>query len=480
MSGVIPHSESNDIPSEQLLDALDRSDDVLREAQAEYEFDAVYAAVSGGNDSGTALDVAYESDEIDLDGILYIETGINVDQTREFVEAQADRMGLDFHPVGQEYALESERYAHLCQIFGFPGPIRHDTMYHNLKQKRLKRFLKAEHPDDANIGIISGVLADESGRRKMNIGDDPIEEKANSIWVSPLYDWWESTVDEYRDVFSLRENEVTAMLCVSGDCNCGAYGERNRELMDLLEWYPDAAEDIKQLERKVCRRAELGQIPAEYALWAHGRDADRETVAQQDDDQAAFQDDEADIGEVDTTDDADFPICTDCSKSVSEYTMGGDTFTVGEAYLNSDEFSLAATISSYCVECDIVVEDGRKHREEVHPDAGATPKALDIRAIPCRCSDVGGWRVTQGNRSTYNPDGEFCDGPTEHHDWEPYDGGNGVARRRCAECGAFEVPATPDDGFSAFPHSAATTPHDPEELRAAWSRDDGQQSLSAL
>ncbi len=447
-----------DLP-DNVRSALTRSDEVFRDATENHEFEKVFAAVSGGNDSGTALEVAFRSDEIDLDGVVFIDTGINVFQTKEFVKQEAEKRGLEFHCIDEEYVEPYRSYENLVLVYGFPGPPQHSYMYANLKGERLNGFLDSF---DGKIGLISGVMKDESDRRKMNIGDDAIEEDGSSVWISPLYDWYESTVDTYREHLELRENDVTALLHVSGDCNCGAYGHRD-ELRELLNFYPNAAKKIEQLERKVVKRAEQGKIPAEFALWAHGRD------------------NLLDIDLDDNTRQTNI-MCSGCENRVEEtYEHSNEPLTVAEGYLRSDEHSLTETLAVYCVDCDIVVQDGREHRETVHPDAGASPNDLDIRAIPSRCSDIGNIRWTEGEISTKHPDGEFCDGITEYHDWVKYNGPNNVAERKCTNCGAFEVPASPE-GITAdiWPYTAGETPHNPTALKANHLRGEHQTELNSF
>jgi len=84
-----------------------------------------------------------------------------------------------------------------------------------------------------------------------------------------------------------------------------------------------------------------------------------------------------------------------------------------------------------------------------------------MRAVPCRCGDMGNTRITQGERSTKNPDGDVCDAQHNYHNWEPYDSKNGIAKRKCSECGAYEVPhyyEGQDPTEDVFPMSAAETP----------------------
>lgn len=69
----------------------------------------VYALVSGGHNSLTAMHVVYQL-SLPLDGIIHIRTGIGVPETREFVQARADKLGLEYHEVGPDE--EYKRWGH--------------------------------------------------------------------------------------------------------------------------------------------------------------------------------------------------------------------------------------------------------------------------------------------------------------------------------------------------------------------------------
>jgi len=103
--------------------------------------DRVYALVSGGHDSLTAMHVVYQS-SVPLDGIIHIRTGIGVPETREFVQERADELGLEYHEVGtkhdgpgyhSEHRRVHEEYVELVKKYGFPGPGAHLWMYWRYK-----------------------------------------------------------------------------------------------------------------------------------------------------------------------------------------------------------------------------------------------------------------------------------------------------------------------------------------------------------
>lgn len=83
-------------------------------------FDRVYALVSGGLDSTTAAHIVRASEQIDVDGIIYLDTGVGIPQSRQWVREWADEIGLPCHIVGSQYRLEKEEYHNLVYNFGMP------------------------------------------------------------------------------------------------------------------------------------------------------------------------------------------------------------------------------------------------------------------------------------------------------------------------------------------------------------------------
>ena len=119
--------------------------EVLRTAPST---DRVYALVSGGHDSLTAMHIVYQS-SLPLDGIIHIRTGIGIPETRKFVRERADELGLEYHEVGakhdepgyhSEHRRVHEEYEELVKQFGFPGPGAHKWMYVNLKENPSSGF----------------------------------------------------------------------------------------------------------------------------------------------------------------------------------------------------------------------------------------------------------------------------------------------------------------------------------------------------
>jgi phosphoadenosine phosphosulfate reductase len=240
------------------------------------------ALVSGGHDSLTAMHVAYRSDAVSLDGVVHIDTGIGVPDTREFVQKRARQLDLDYYEVGSEYRYASEEYRALVRQYGFPGPGAHKWMYVNLKEKPLQRFLSTVEGD---VTLVSGVRRHESDRRMENVVLDGVQDYLGCTTISPLVGFTGLDVRRYRRALDLPMNPVVEMLEMSGECLCGSFANRGEKRM-LRLFYPDVYRRLLCLEAMVAAAAHLDDGPDEaYTDWGHNRLKDREQHAMADDEQ---------------------------------------------------------------------------------------------------------------------------------------------------------------------------------------------------
>lgn len=248
----------------------DSAETILERASKE-DYDHCFAAVSGGHDSLTAMHVAYESDQIELEGIIHINTGIGIPETREFVEDRAEALGLDFHEVDERE--EWREYENRVQEYGLPGTGVHEKEWINNKHEPLNNFLSQF---DGTPLIISGARRHESDNRWENVDATGIEydDKNDRIWASPLAGWTGLDVRKYRRERDLPMNPVVDLLELSGECLCGAYGDRE-ELRMIREFYPWVWAYIQSIEAKVIDAARNDDLKKdkykEYVLWGHGK-----------------------------------------------------------------------------------------------------------------------------------------------------------------------------------------------------------------
>ena len=342
---------------------------------AEEDRDNIFAAVSGGDDSIVALYFAYLSPHIELDGILHIDTGIGIPETREYVEEIAEDLGLKCYTVGEgNIRYPHESYSYLVTKFGFPGanPIAHSQVQSNLKDKPFNRF---ESYINGDIALISGVRKAESNRRYdklRQLAENGINEVKQILWVSPIVEFDEKDLKEFKEEHDIKENMVSAMLNSSGECLC-AYEDRQR-LETLKEFYPEVAQKIFKLEFDVLEEVARGNVPREYALWAHGSMDKGEFEKQSDSTQAQL-------------------LCADCENScgTAGYDMTeGEALSPAEEFIKNNDLNQFWNVPFYCVPCDRVIQSPLKHREECHgwDHVAGLEGYWDVRKIEFGKSDI--------------------------------------------------------------------------------------------
>ncbi|MDS0243094.1 MULTISPECIES: phosphoadenosine phosphosulfate reductase family protein [unclassified Haloferax] len=273
-----------DLPTEIDKAAADGTRHALEQAPSDTE---ALALVSGCHDSLTAMHVAYEAPQVNLTGIVHINTGIGIPQTREFVKERARDLGLEYHEIGgandgdecHDLRYLSEEYVSLVVKYGFPGPAAHKWMYVNLKEKPLQRFLSER---DEPVTLVSGVRKHESKRRMVNVDEDGVQEYLGKTTVSPIVNWTGMDVRRYRRARNLPMNPVVEMLEMSGECLCGAFANRGERRMIRL-FFPEVHRYLLCLEAKVSAAAHLEDGPAEkYSQWGHNQFKDHERDAMND------------------------------------------------------------------------------------------------------------------------------------------------------------------------------------------------------
>ena len=206
----------------------------------------VYGLLSGGHDSLTATHVA--SRHPLFKGVVHVNTGIGVDETREFVRQVCHGHGW---PLFEYRAKEDcgQDYEQLVREFGFPGPAHHYKMYNRLKERCLESFKRdhKQHRHDRLI-LVNGCRSAESTRRMGSV--TPIDPQGVFVWVAALHDWTADDCDEYMHEHQLPRNPVKDWLGMSGECLCGAFA-KPCELQRIKAAYPHVAERIERLEREV-------------------------------------------------------------------------------------------------------------------------------------------------------------------------------------------------------------------------------------
>ena len=231
---------------------------LIDEAIRQYNPRVLFGLMSGGHDSLCATHLA--SQHPLFGGVVHINTGIGIEQTREFVrDVCKDRKWTlyEYHPPVP--------YDKIVKEHGFPGPTMHHVMYNRLKERGLRQLTR-EHKKEFKDRILlaSGVRSLESMRRMGTT--EPINKDGARVWVAPIHNWSNHDKNWYMTHHKLPRNQVVDLLHMSGECLCGAYA-RPGEREELRMWYPNVVEEIEALEREVEQIPKLrgkcrwGQLP---------------------------------------------------------------------------------------------------------------------------------------------------------------------------------------------------------------------------
>lgn len=240
------------------------ADDILRAAIARHitgdgrEVAAVCALFSGGNDS-TVLTHLFRGV---ASHAVHINTGIGIEQTRQYVRDTCAAWGL---PLIEQMPTAGNTYEELVVERGFPGPAHHWKMYTRLKERGLEavRNQLNPHPRRARVVFLAGRRRDESNRRA-SVPESG--RKGSIVWVSPLVDWTAADLNTYRAMHpGIARNEVSDLLHMSGECLCGAFAKKD-ELDEIGSWYPQVREDIEALEGRV----RAAGHPEQVCKWGWG------------------------------------------------------------------------------------------------------------------------------------------------------------------------------------------------------------------
>lgn len=223
-----------------------------------------YTLFSGGHHSLVSTHIAMEQGGGDT--VAHIDTGIGIPETRQYVEDVCDRFGWPLEVVSSDF-----EYEEIVKEFGFPGPGVHIIMYSKLKERALRKIAR-RHDDKPTF--ITGVRRSESQRRFANV--TPEQEAQQWVWQANIFDWSQQDVLDYIDTHELPTNRVKELYHHSGECLCGAFGNRTEELALLEAHFPDIADRIKSLEDEV--QSDRGaDDPRSY--WAHGGMSDTDLRA---------------------------------------------------------------------------------------------------------------------------------------------------------------------------------------------------------
>jgi 3'-phosphoadenosine 5'-phosphosulfate sulfotransferase (PAPS reductase)/FAD synthetase len=204
---------------------------------------AVFGLFSGGHDSLTSTSIAAQHE--DFTAAVHINTGIGIEETREFVRETCKEQGWPLIELHSEHRYEDL----VLKRGGFPqGPKSHSSMYYYLKQRPLDGLIRdTKKARGDRVVLVTGIRVAESVRRMNAAISVPIRRDGASVWVNPILDWTASDCGTYMAAMNIRRSPVVDLLHRSGECLCGALA-REEEIHEIDLWYPEAAKRIHDLE----------------------------------------------------------------------------------------------------------------------------------------------------------------------------------------------------------------------------------------
>lgn len=196
--------------------------DILNRAYEHWQPRWVFLLYSGGYDSvcSTHIGWAWADSIMALHGrtkVISIDTGVAADGWREYIArvAHSERWR---HEIWDN--ADPEFYYNNVREFGFPytRQMHWQIMYRNLKERTLDAVRRAhkDHPRDRCM-MITGMRRSESHQRANT--PEWLKDGA-ALWVSPLVDWTDRDIYEYRIARGFEPNPFYETVGGSGDCEC--------------------------------------------------------------------------------------------------------------------------------------------------------------------------------------------------------------------------------------------------------------------
>lgn len=225
------------------------------------ELMAVCILYSGGNDSTTLAHIFKSR----ADYAIHANTTIGIEQTRQFVRDTCAGWGL---PLLEFVPPAGSTYRELVLDQGFPGPGMHYKMYQRLKERCLHaaRRQLVSNGRKQRVVFLAGRRRTESARRA-NVPE--MSREGSIVWCSPLVNWTKTDMNTYREMMGdVPRNEVSDLIHMSGECLCGAFAKLG-ELEEIGMWFPEVAEEIRELEREVTATGKFSEKKCQWG-WGAG------------------------------------------------------------------------------------------------------------------------------------------------------------------------------------------------------------------
>jgi 3'-phosphoadenosine 5'-phosphosulfate sulfotransferase (PAPS reductase)/FAD synthetase len=228
---------------------------ILNTAIKTYKPKHIFGLFSGGHDSATVTHFANQALGDQITGVVHINTGIGIPQTREYVRDTSKHFGWNLmeykatENVNAKGEPDPMVYEALVTKLGFPGAFGHGMMYNRLKERQLRRLARDfEATPKEPVMLISGCRKEESTRRMGTTKE--IDKQGRFLWVAPFAEMTGIDLGYYMEFEDIPRNQVKDLLHMSGECLCGAFAHKG-ELAEIDMWFPEVAEGIRAIEKRV-------------------------------------------------------------------------------------------------------------------------------------------------------------------------------------------------------------------------------------
>jgi 3'-phosphoadenosine 5'-phosphosulfate sulfotransferase (PAPS reductase)/FAD synthetase len=211
-----------------------------------------WALLSGGKDSTVSAVEMHDSNK--LEGVVFINTGIGLIETKEYVEEISLKFDWKLKIFSGYTSYDSYVLKH-----GFPTPSGHSQIMHILKLDAVRRFISWHKKEyGAPPLIFSGIRSQESGRRSKWARRFQFYQGA--YWDCPIFHYNDDEVWNFHYSHDIPINSAYGTIGKSGDCLCGAFGNLTEKKI-IERYYPYLADHIQSLEENTMSK--------KYNIWGN-------------------------------------------------------------------------------------------------------------------------------------------------------------------------------------------------------------------
>ena len=198
-----------------------------------------WALLSGGKDSTLSAMEMHNQDR--LKGIVFIDTGIGLTETKQYVGDLSEKFDWDMKVFKGYTSYDSYVLKH-----GFPTPKGHSQIMHILKLDAVRRFISWSKKEEGTAPLIfSGVRRSESDRRSR--WARRFQSYQGAIWDCPIFNYSDEAVWNKHYDYNIPINSAYGTIGKSGDCLCGAFSNLTEKKI-IEKYYPYLSDHLSHLE----------------------------------------------------------------------------------------------------------------------------------------------------------------------------------------------------------------------------------------